>query len=612
MKTTIWLATALMAVLLPLQAETAEPFLVKDISTFEKSSSPYSPTEMDGLVYFLANDVTHGDELWRSDGTEQGTFMVKDITPGADSWSSSNLTKMNGLLYFTAGDDMHGWGLWHSDGTEQGTLMVKDIQPDFGGGSFQYNLTVVNGLLYFGADDGIHGEELWRSDGTEQGTFMVKNIRPETDSSSLLISRDIVLTEANNLLYFNVDDGIHGEELWRSDGTEQGTFMVKDIHPGAGDSYPYGLTEMNGVLYFSAHDGTHSQELWRSDGTEQGTFMVKDISTDGSFPSDLVEMNGLLYFIAGDSIQGWGLWRSDGTEQGTFMVNNDSYPYGLTEMNGMLYFSANDGTHGKELWRSDGTKQGTFMVKNVGTRANDQYPFALIEENGLLYFSADGTFWRSDGTAAGTFMIKDIQTVDEYFLHPDYYFNKPRLTEVNNLLYFCGDDGTYGEELWAYVPWHGFVVAPSADPHGSISPDMRQMIEQNGIPVSFTVTPDAGYLISSVTGCDGTLDGNTYTTSVITASCEVTANFEAIDNDGDGIGDSWEMLYFSNLTTADATSDYDQDNYSDLQEYLNWFNEKLDPKGNSYDPKEKNVSGGEGYRNPNAWLPAVLKLLLIR
>ena len=393
--------------------------------------------------------------------------------------------------------------------------------------------------------------------------------------------------------------------------------MVKDIQPGANDSSPYGLTEMNGVLYFSADDGIHGGELWRSDGTEQGTYMVKDIITGayGSYPSDLAEMNGLLYFTAGDDMHGWGLWRSDGTEQGTLMVNNDSEPYGLTEMNGVLYFSANDGTHGKELWRSDGTEQGTFMVKNVGTGAddrNDHYPFALIEENGLLYFSADGTFWRSDGTTAGTFMIKDIQTANEVFFFPGYVYNKPRLTEVNGLLYFCADDGMYGEELWAYAPWHGLVVAPSAGPHGSISPDTRQMIEQNSAPVSFTVTPDAGYLISSVTGCDGTLDGNTYTTGVITASCEVTANFETIDSDGDGISDSWEMLYFNNLITADAGSDYDRDGYSDLQEYLNWFNEKLDPAGNLYDPEDQNAPGGEGCRNPNGWLPAVLKLLLIR
>jgi ELWxxDGT repeat protein len=232
----------------------------------------------------------------------------------------------------------------------------------------------------------------------------------------------------------------------------------------------------------------------------------------------------------------------------------------LTAVDGLLYFTANDGTHGDELWRSDGTAAGTFMIKDV---------------NSLLYSQQD-------------------------------------LTEMNGLLYFTANDGTHGSELWAYAPWLGFVVAPLAGPHGSISPDTRQMIEQDGAPVFFTVTPDEGYVIADVTGCDGILNGNIYTTGVITVSCEVIASFQAIDNDSDGIGDSWEILHFSNLTTADATSDYDQDNYSDLQEYLNWFNEKLDPEGNSYDPKEKNVPGGEGYHNPNGWLPAVLKLLLMR
>jgi hypothetical protein len=40
------------------------------------------------------------------------------------------------------------------------------------------------------------------------------------------------------------------------------------------------------------------------------------------------------------------------------------------------------------------------------------------------------------------------------------------------------------------------------------------------------------------------------------------------DSDGDGIADTWERLQFGNLTTANATSDYDGDSMTDRQEYL--------------------------------------------
>lgn len=83
------------------------------------------------------------------------------------------------------------------------------------------------------------------------------------------------------------------------------------------------------------------------------------------------------------------------------------------------------------------------------------------------------------------------------------------------------------------------------------------------------------------------------------------------DTDKDGIKDEWELYYFDNLTTADATSDFDRDGYRDLKEYLNYMNGNLDPDGNPFNPTEKNAPGGTGYAAPApAILPAIYMLLL--
>src|SRR3712207_415264 len=70
-----------------------------------------------------------------------------------------------------------------------------------------------------------------------------------------------------NALLFAIEDGIHGLELWRTDGTAAGTRLVKDICPGACSAGPSHLTVSNGLLFFTANDGAHGIELWRTDGT---------------------------------------------------------------------------------------------------------------------------------------------------------------------------------------------------------------------------------------------------------------------------------------------------------------------------------------------------------
>lgn len=392
---------------------------VADILQGSGSSDPAKMTAFKDGILFTANDGTRGRELWRSDETAEGTSIVKDVEPAAGSgignFADGDWIAVGDIVYFAGFTPEHGNELWRTDGTQEGTRMVADSNPGTGSTGPSY-LTRSGDLIFFEGYREAQGYELWRTDGTPEGTFMVKDIFPGASSSS-----PMYLIDQHGFLFFLANDGVNSAQLWRSDGTPEGTSMVRAIEPGGQNPISLPFASAGDFVFFGARTAANGEELWRSDGTVNGTALIKDISNNFSgqdllfsaYPASITSAGDFVYFTATNAPTGRELWRSDGTESGTFQLRdivpgtgNGLGSGSLVRTHGTnLIFSS-----GSTIWKTDGTSAGTQPVKNI-TPAAPEFGSSFAVQGGRVFFPTTepglmSELWVCDGTSAGTFKVR--------------------------------------------------------------------------------------------------------------------------------------------------------------------------------------------------------------
>jgi len=337
-----------------------------------------------------------------------------------DTIEPSYMHAVNGKILYAHRpvDGQFIFELWATDGTNAGSYRVKDINPNSADELFsiftssgvqKYASVVFNNELYFLADDGIHGMEFWKSDGTNAGTNLFFETEPGLMGWDFADSKVPGFCVSNGTLFFKSGDASHGYELWKTDGTTAGTVEVSDIYPGATGSNPYFITAFNGKVYFTARDNVHGWELFCSDGTPSGTTLVKDIAPGA----------------AGAFNDGGNLSINP-----QFKVSGN-YLYFLADNNGLLPVE-------QHWWRTDGTDAGTIQLETTlvpqSTGAYNQY-ITTADLNGEFIFIATGgtstsKFWKSDGSVSGT---TEVLTNNGLQL-------RPSIMSIGSYIYFNGSD----------------------------------------------------------------------------------------------------------------------------------------------------------------------------
>lgn len=400
-----------------------------------------------GITYIPTNHPDFGFELWRTDGTTEGTFLLKDIYSGNTSSYPKSLVTFNGLVYFLAQSD-EGYCIWKTDGTKEGTVKVTNASC-----GVAENLYLLNNKLIVEIYSPATGYELGVSDGVSNTITLLKDINSGSASAIDMVDEPIIF---NNKIYFAASDGNLGKELWVTDGTSLGTYMVKDINTGSESSDPIRFEVLNSVLYFSATTNASGRELWRSDGTEVGTYQIKDVyqGTANSLRSNgfIKKANNLILFEAQTSPNNNTLWRTDGTSDGTYQIK-ELAPYArnsdfekIYNTSSHLYFTAKDltDTLKYEVWVSDGTANGTKMLKELESDILETYPLHVYQDE--FYFSALDSLhgfelWKTNGTSLGIKLVKDVNT------YPADAFPK-HFMGVGETIFFFASDAIHGNELW--------------------------------------------------------------------------------------------------------------------------------------------------------------------
>ncbi len=316
------------------------------------------------------------------------------------------LRVLEGRLLFPVLDPNQGSELGVSDGTAEGTGLLADLFPSDSGdvpnSSSPDRLTLFNGAVFFQARSEL-GSDIWFSDGTTEGTQLLRDLAP---GSPLTVTSPLTVVN-DRLLFETYQSDTVQRVLWASDGTAEGTSPISDPENRV---FNFGSTQasLGERLLFSSG----GRELWVTDGTEGGTQLLQELAV-----ATMLTVGDVVFMEASDRNRGYELWVSDGTVDGTRLVKDlrpgitSSAPNLLRALNGEVYFTAK-GLDGEQLWASDGTEDGTRLVKAISPLSG-LISRVTAEVDGKLLFvtrtpETGMELWGTDGTEAGTQLIQDI------------------------------------------------------------------------------------------------------------------------------------------------------------------------------------------------------------
>ena len=320
--------------------------------------------------------IAAGGRLYVTDGTPGGTSAIGPTISDGIAPRAAALHSHNGLTLVAGSVSSRFEQLYVSDGTAAGTYGISRVEASFDAGTV---VTVGDQTFFLGRETfatPFIDDELWATDGTAAGTRLVADIMPGRDSSEIDYMTDGSGVDAGRF-FFTADDGVHGRELWTSNGTAAGTRMVADLTQGSGSTTFSSMAVFDGRLYFGA-DADAGNELWSTDGRTVQQMSMRPDNAGG----DLVPQN-LTVSDDGDALYFFG-WSDANSGPASFrnVAVFEAAPGGSYSQ---IYAYSNDGSLGGEVMAAAG--DGAFFWYDTLSPGNPSAPIGTEPH----FLAADGT-----------------------------------------------------------------------------------------------------------------------------------------------------------------------------------------------------------------------------
>lgn len=445
-------------------------------------------------IIFSGYDAATGYEIWISDGSSAGTYMIKDTEPGTASGfaaSDSYIYNFNGQVYFTSrkSNAQSQWRMeiWKTNGTAEGTTHVKDIdnvliQKSFissEGNHLIFNNTITSSefrYFIFNKNEDLtpvaesvftgnysyvdlNENELifplydYKNYGTElfifnQSANTFQNLVDINSTSSANPSTFYVSPQGD--LIFQAEDKLHGNEFYRMNKNSLKPELITDLNPNSSSMNKGELLKIGNYLYLKNKNGSTYNHITRTDGTAQNSAILGAQDAINVNDKDLFENlnDQSLIFTSNSYLSTSKLYKLDNNSTQLKYISDvklgfpkfaENYLRSVA-YNNEVYFLAEE--NGKNvIYKTDGSSINTTKVISFNNTDNsDGNPLLLGVFNGKLLlsknkkeFEANSEMWSYDASTGNLVKEKEFAHLDDFSQNVDE--NILNLKVISNTLY---------------------------------------------------------------------------------------------------------------------------------------------------------------------------------